>query len=81
MHICEYVLLCVRLICTVKYLCFGLSDFDSKLMGLILHKGSSTNSVHYISMVNVGDLWFEWDNVKITKIEFNYFCNCNIVYI
>ncbi len=59
----------------------SLIDFDSQLMGLILHKGSSTNSGHYISMVKVGDIWFECDDVKITKIEFNYFCNSNTVYM
>ncbi len=50
-------------------------------MGLILHKGLSTNSGHYISMVKVGDIWFECDDVKITKIEFNHFCNSNTVYM
>ncbi len=44
---------------------------------LILHKGSSTNTGHYLSMVKVDDIWFEYDDVKITKIEFNHFCNSN----
>ncbi len=51
------------------------------LMGLILHKGSSTNSGHYISIVKVGDIWFECDDVKITKIEFNSSCSSNTIYI
>ncbi len=46
-----------------------------------MHKGSSTNSRHYISMVKVGDIWFECDDVKITKIEFNNFCNSDTVYM
>ncbi len=46
----------------------GLTDFDGQLMGLILDKGSFTNSGHYISMVKVDDIWFECDDVKITKI-------------
>ncbi len=50
-------------------------------MDSTLHKGSSTNSGYYISMVNVGDIWFECDDVKITKIKFNYFCNSNTVYM
>ncbi len=50
-------------------------------MGLILHKGSPTNSGHYISMVKVGDIWFECDDVNIIKIEFNHFCNPNTVYM
>ncbi len=50
-------------------------------MGLILYKGLSTNSGHYIFMVKVGDIWFECDDVKITKIEFNHFCNSNAVYM
>ncbi len=63
---------------TTHILCnrfISLIDFDGQLMGLILHKGSSTNSGHYISMGKVGDIWFECDDVKITKIEFNHFCN------
>ncbi len=59
----------------------SLTDFDGQLMGLMCHKGSSTNSGHYISMVKVGDIWFECDDVKITKIEFNHFCNSNTVYM
>ncbi len=42
---------------TTHILCnrfISLIDFDGQLMGLILHKGSSTNSGHYISMVKVG---------------------------
>ncbi len=69
---------------TARILCnssISLTDFDGQLMGLILHKGSSTNSGHYISMVNVGDIWFECDDVKITKIEFNHFCYSNTVYL
>ncbi len=50
-------------------------------MGLILHKGSSTNSGQHISIVTVGDIWFECDDVKITKIENNHFCNSNTVYV
>ncbi len=50
-------------------------------MGLILHKSSSTNLGHYISVVKVGDIWFECDDVKITKIEFNHFYNSNTVYM
>ncbi len=50
-------------------------------MGLILHKGSSTNSGYYLSMVKAGDIWFECDDVKINKIEFNHFCNSNTVYM
>ncbi len=44
----------------------------------MLNKGSSTNSGHYISMVKVGDIC---DDVKITKIEYNNFCNFNTVYM
>ncbi len=58
-----------------------LTDFDGHFMGLILHKGSSSNSGHYISMVKVGDIWFECDDVRITKIEFNHFCKFNTVYM
>ncbi len=50
-------------------------------MGLILHKGSSTNLDYYISMVKVGDIWYKYDNVKIAGIEFNNLCNLNIVYM
>ncbi len=32
--------------CVIRSVC--LTDFDGQLMGLILHKGSSTNSCHYI---------------------------------
>ncbi len=69
---------------TARILCnssSSLTDFDGQLMGLILHKWSSTNSGHYISMVKVGDIWFECDDVKITKIEFNHFCYSNTVYL
>ncbi len=59
----------------------SISCTNGQLMGLFLHKGPSTNSDHYISMVKVGDIWFECDDVKITKIEFNHFCNSNIVYM
>ncbi len=67
---------------TAHILCtrsISLTDFDGQLMGLILHKGSSTNSDHYISMVKDGDIWFENGDVKITKIEFNHFSNSNTV--
>ncbi len=33
------------------------------LMGFIFHKGLSTNSGHCISMVKVGDIWFECHDV------------------
>ncbi len=59
----------------------SLTDFDSELMGLILYKRWSTSSGHYLSMVKVSDIWFESDDVKITKIEFNHFCNSNTVYM
>ncbi len=59
----------------------SLTDFDGQLMDLILHKGSSTNSGHYISVVKVGDIWLESDDVKFTKIEYNHFCNSNTVYM
>ncbi len=45
----------------------SLTVFDGQLMGLILHKWSSTNSGNYLSMVKVGDIWFECNDVKITK--------------
>ncbi len=69
---------------TAHVLCnrsISLTYFDGQLMGLILHKGSFTNSGHYISMVKVGDIWLECDGVKITKIEFKHFCNSNTVYM
>ncbi len=59
----------------------SLTDFDGQLMGLILHKGSSSNSDHYISVVNVGGKWFKCDDVKITQIVFYHFCNSNTVYM
>ncbi len=59
----------------------SLTEFHIQLMGLILHKGSTTNTSHYISIVQVGDIWFECDEVKITTLEFNKFCNSNIVYM
>ncbi len=74
-----------RLIRSTAYvLCnrsISLTDVDGQLMGLILHKGSSTNSGHYISMVKVGEIWFDCDDFKINKIEFNHFCDSNIVYM
>ncbi len=48
---------------------------------LILHKWLSTNSGHYISMVKIGDIWFECNYFKVTKIEFNNLCNSNTVYM
>ncbi len=59
----------------------SLTAFDGQLMGLSLHKGSATNSGHYLSIVKVGHIWFECDNVQITKIGFNHFCNSNTVYV
>ncbi len=38
-------------------------------MALILHKGSSTNSGNYLSMVKVGDIWFECNDVKSLKLS------------
>ncbi len=32
-------------------------------------------------MVKVGDIWFEYDDVKIIIFDFNHFCNSNIVYV
>ncbi len=43
-------------------------------MGRILHKGSCTNSGHYIYMVKCGDIWFECDH-------FNHFCHSDIDYM
>ncbi len=31
-------------------------------------------------LVKIGDIWFECNDMKITKIEFNHFCNSNTVY-
>ncbi len=59
----------------------SLTDFDGQLMGFILYKWSSTNSGHYLSMVKVGYIWLECDDVKITKIEFNHLCNSYSVYM
>ncbi len=59
----------------------SLTYFDSQLMGLILLKGSFTNSGHYLSMVKDGDILFECDDVKIIKIEFSHFCNFNTVHM
>ncbi len=59
----------------------SISDFDGQLMGLILHKGLSTKSGKYLSIVKVCDIWFECYVVKITKIEFRHFCNYNTVYM
>ncbi len=59
----------------------SLTDFDGQLMVLILHKGLSTNSSHYLFMVKVADILFECNNVKITKIEFDHFCNSNSFYM
>ncbi len=57
----------------------SLTDYHGQLMGLILHKGLSTNSGRYLSMIKVGNIWFEWDDVKTNQIEFNHFCNSNTV--
>ncbi len=46
-----------------------LIQFKGQFVGLILHKGFFTNSDHYISMVKVGDIWFECGDAKITEIE------------
>ncbi len=78
-NICSWLAKQEHNICSVMSI--SLTDFDSQLTGLILHKGSSTNSGDYLSMVKVGDIWFECDDVKITKIEFNHFCNSNTVYM
>ncbi len=59
----------------------SLTDFDVQLVGFILHKGLSTNSGHYLSMVKFCEIWFECDDVKIIKIEFNHFCKSNTVYV
>ncbi len=59
---CHLVILCNRSTC--------LTYFDGQLMGLILHKGLSTNSGHCISIVKIGDIWYEYGDVKITQIEF-----------
>ncbi len=58
-----------------------LTGFDNQLMGLIVLKGSSTNSDHCIFMFKVGEIWFESVDVKTIKIEFNNFCNFNTIYI
>ncbi len=50
-------------------------------MGLILHKGSSTISIHYRSMIKVCDIWLECDALKITKIGLNNICNSDTVYM
>ncbi len=61
--------------------CTILTAIDGQLIVLILHIGSSINSGHYISIGKVGDIWFDCDDVKITKIELNNFCNSNTVYM
>ncbi len=57
-----------------------MTDFDSQLVGLILHKGSSSNSGHYISVIKVGDIWFECDDGKSNKIEL-YFWNSDAAFM
>ncbi len=37
-------------------------------MGVILHKGSFTKSVHYISMAIVGNIWHQCDYINISRI-------------
>ncbi len=59
----------------------SLRYFAVQLMGHILHNESSTNLSNCISMVRVGEICFECDDVKIIKIELNNFCNPNTVYI
>ncbi len=54
----------------------SLTDFNGQLISLILD-----NVDHYIYMIKVGDLWFEFEDVKITKIECNNFCNSVNVYM
>ncbi len=73
--------LVLRSLLFLLYNNISLTDFDGQLMAHILHKGSSTNSCHCIYMIKVGDIWFKCDNVKITKIEFDHFCNSNTVYM
>ncbi len=55
------------------------TDIEDQLMDFVLHKASSTNSGYCIYMVKVGDIWFECDDVKITQIEINKFCNSDTV--
>ncbi len=50
-------------------------------MSLILHKGSSTNSGHYIFMIKISCILYQCDDVKITRIECNNICNSNTVYM
>ncbi len=54
------------------------TDFEGQLMGLILHKWSSINFGHYMSMVKVGGIWYQYGGVKITRIEFNICGNLNV---
>ncbi len=42
-------------------------------MALILHKRLFTKAGHYILMVTVGDIWYWYDDVTITRIELKNF--------
>ncbi len=65
--------------CFSFYGSIGMGDAGASHI-LILHKGLSSNSSHYISMVKIGDIWYQCDDVKCTRIEYNNFCNLNTVY-
>ncbi len=49
----------------------SLQDFEVHLIGLNLHinKGSSINSGDYLPTVRVGDIWYQYDCSKISRIE------------
>ncbi len=42
-----------------------LTDFECHLISLALHKGSSTNSGYYISIVNIGSRWYQCHNYVV----------------
>ena len=50
-----------------------------ELLGIILHKGDSTNSGHYIAIVKRNNIWYNCDDANITEINIENALNTNNV--
>ncbi len=52
----------------------SLPDFEGNSMGfMFLYKGLSTKSCHYISMVTVGNIWYQCDYIDIIRLSLKVF--------
>ncbi len=55
----------------------NIRDFEDILLDLGRHEGASTKSGHHIIMVRIAGICYRYEEIKISRTEFNSLCICN----